>query len=363
MQLIKDIATIFPPVRRLRDSFRSVVKERDDALIENKKLNDERQNLLAERQNLLDSNSKKSVEEKKLTESWTARKNQLKERVRELELKLEENQSGTIKLDYTYDFSIRYGYEQKPNHQPLEKMFAAEHGFFENQLQELNDTADFFKTIPTVKDDSKVCEPNWNNGFLPPLDAMFICSFVVKNKPRHYLEIGSGNSTRFAAKTKAYFNLDTNLISIDPNPRVEIDSICDKVIRKPLEYVDLNEFSCLKAGDVVFFDGSHRSFQNSDVTAFFMDVLPMLPAGVIIGVHDICLPLDYPPGWEKRYYNEQYLLACYLLANPHFCKILMPAYYVSKVATSLKNKVSDLFAVSPLKKNECHGCAFWFVKN
>src|SRR5260370_7237099 len=33
--------------------------------------------------------------------------------------------------------------------------------------------------------------------------------------------------------------------------------------------------------------------------------LPMLPAGVLIHIHDIFLPFDYPPIWGWRAYNEQ----------------------------------------------------------
>lgn len=63
----------------------------------------------------------------------------------------------------------------------------------------------------------------------------------------------------------------------------------------------------------MFFDGSHRCFQNSDVTAFFLDVMPRLPSGILIGIHDILWPQDYPPGWKDRYYSEQYVLGAYLL--------------------------------------------------
>lgn len=33
---------------------------------------------------------------------------------------------------------------------------------------------------------------------------------------------------------------------------------------------------------------------NSDVTVFFIDILPRLRSGVIGHVHDITLPYDYP---------------------------------------------------------------------
>lgn len=47
--------------------------------------------------------------------------------------------------------------------------------------------------------------------------------------------------------------------------------------------------------DVVFLDGSHRVFMNNDASVFFLDGLPRLPPGVLVGVHDIFLPEDYGP--------------------------------------------------------------------
>ena len=64
--------------------------------------------------------------------------------------------------------------------------------------------------------------------------------------------------------------------------------------RIALERADLSVFEELSEGDIVFLDGSHRTFMNSDATVFFLEVLPALPAGVLVGVHDIFLPYDYP---------------------------------------------------------------------
>ena len=88
-------------------------------------------------------------------------------------------------------------------------------------------------------------------------------------------------------------NLKTTIMSIDPKPRAEIDSLCDRVMRLPLELCDLNLFRELEPGDILFFDGSHRIFANSDVTVFFIEVLPRLKPGVLVHVHDIFLPADY----------------------------------------------------------------------
>ncbi len=77
--------------------------------------------------------------------------------------------------------------------------------------------------------------------------------------------------------------------------------------------MDLALFRELQAGDVLFIDSSHRCFMNSDVTVLFLEVLPNLPPGVLVQVHDIFIPYDYPREWVERYYAEQYLLSCYLL--------------------------------------------------
>jgi hypothetical protein len=68
---------------------------------------------------------------------------------------------------------------------------------------------------------------------------------------------------------------------------------------------------------------------NSDVTMLFLDVLPRLPAGVIVQVHDITLPCDYPAQWTGRYYSEQYLLAAYLLGRGDALEIVLPCAFAS----------------------------------
>ncbi|MGU3329398.1 class I SAM-dependent methyltransferase [Methylobacterium mesophilicum] len=173
-------------------------------------------------------------------------------------------------------------------------------------------------------------DPYWRNGWFPPIDGLSLAAILVRQNPAIFLEIGSGNSTKFARKAISANNLRTKIISIDPHPRVDVDQICDKVIREGLEQSDLAIFSDLRAGDVVFMDSSHRSFMNSDVTVFFLEILPRLPSGVIYGLHDIFLPNDYANEWRGRFYNEQYLLASYLLGGADNDSILFPARYAAE---------------------------------
>ena len=171
--------------------------------------------------------------------------------------------------------------------------------------------------------------PHWNNVWLPVLDAVALYCLVAMKRPRYFVEIGSGNSTKFAARAIADHGLDTKIVSIDPQPRAEIDALCDQVLRKPLEQCSLDIFGTLSANDIVFADNSHRTYMNSDVTVFFCDILPALAGGVTVGIHDIFLPQDYPEDWIGRYYSEQYLLACYLLAETRRFDVTLPVFFAA----------------------------------
>jgi hypothetical protein len=172
-------------------------------------------------------------------------------------------------------------------------------------------------------------EPFWRNMLMFGIDGASLYCFVRRRAPRRYIEVGSGNSTLFVDRARRDGDRATEIVSLDPSPRREIDAICDRVVREPLESTDLSVFAEVQAGDVVFLDGTHRVFMNSDATVFFCEVLPELPPGVLVGIHDIHLPDDYRPEHAERYYSEQYLLAAYLLAESPWLTLELPCWYVS----------------------------------
>ena len=199
--------------------------------------------------------------------------------------------------------------------------------------------------------------PYWDNLWLGGMDATSLAYFLTTRNPARYVEIGSGMSTRWARQTIRAHGLRTEIVSIDPMPRSEVADLCDVQMRVPLELADLSVFGELEAGDVVFMDGSHRVFQNSDAVVFILDVLPRLAAGVLVAVHDVLLPSDYPPAWTRRHYSEQYLLAAYLLGGAEV-QIELPCYFAgtdSELAASWEAAwtAAGLEAVAPW------GQAFW----
>jgi hypothetical protein len=180
-------------------------------------------------------------------------------------------------------------------------------------------------------------------------------------RPRQYVEIGSGNSARFARRAIRDQCLRTQITSIDPNPRDAVECICDFCVRTPLEDVDLNFFQDLQAGDIVFFDGSHRILTNSDVAVFFLEVFPYLKPGVLVQIHDIHLPCDYPAEWSYRFYSEQYLLAALLLSKTSSFRVLLPNAFISH-DDKLKAVLEPLWKDPSMKHAEHYGGSFWITK-
>ncbi|MGC4888899.1 class I SAM-dependent methyltransferase [Micromonospora sp. DT227] len=232
-----------------------------------------------------------------------------------------------IFVDFPVSPEPRFGYG-RPDHPGISELLDRRRDAYADTLRRFLGHADRLAAVP-LHGDLDSGEPYWRNGWLPPLDALALYGFLVEHEPARYVEIGSGNSTKFARRAVRDHGLRTRITSIDPAPRASVDVLCDDVVRAPLERADLGLFDELDAGDVVFFDGSHRSFMGSDVTVFFFEVLPRLRPGVLVQVHDIMLPRDYPPQWRHRHYNEQYLLAAFLLAAPERWEIELPNAFVA----------------------------------
>ncbi|MFD5552860.1 class I SAM-dependent methyltransferase [Streptomyces sp. NPDC127068] len=187
--------------------------------------------------------------------------------------------------------------------------------------------ADHLARIP-VEGRERGSTPYWGNTWLSPLDALGLYGMLAEHQPARYLEIGSGNSTKFVRRAVTDLGLKTRVTSIDPQPRATIDHLCDEVVRVPLQDASHAVFEELEAGDIVFLDGSHRLHMGSDVMVFFFELLPRLKPGVLIQVHDIMLPGDYPESWRWRLYSEQYLLAAMLTAAPERFDVQLPNAFI-----------------------------------
>ena len=231
-------------------------------------------------------------------------------------------------LDYAPRPIPRWGYG-KPPHPQLYQMFARDREAYAQRLREFLNYTAYLLAIP-LRQPRDSGQPSWIHNWLDGLDTLALYGLVASRKPATYLEIGSGYSTKLVRRAIRDHSLPTRIVSIDPKPRAEINSLCDEVIREPLEDTDLARFDQLQAGDILFFDGSHRVFMNSDVTVFFLEVLPRLKPGVLVHIHDVELPYDYLPERAHWHYSEQYMLAASLLAGHRNYRVLLPNAYLSR---------------------------------
>ncbi len=124
-------------------------------------------------------------------------------------------------------------------------------------------------------------------------------------RPARIVEIGSGHSTRFLARAVADERCPTRITAIDPAPRATLDGLPIEVVRATVQDAGSAPFKGLAAGDIVFIDSSHILMPGTDVDLLFNGVLPTLPRGVHVHVHDVYLPDGYPADWAWRGYNEQ----------------------------------------------------------
>lgn len=260
-------------------------------------------------------------------------------------------------LEYKVNFKPRYGHGLPP-HSELYTIIDSKRDEYNVLLKKALNYKENIWTINDAKVENDPLKPTWNNGYLPGMDIIGIYTLIAELKPQKYIEIGSGNSTKVAFKAKIEQSINTKIISIDPMPRAEIDSLADLIIRKPFENIDYNILDELNENDILFVDNSHRILPNSDAMVFFLEILPKLKKGVVVHIHDIYLPYDYPQFMCDRFYSEQYGLAMYLLANRKKYEPILPNYFIYE-DKELSKQIEPIWSHKNLNGVERHGGSFW----
>jgi Methyltransferase domain len=222
------------------------------------------------------------------------------------------------------------GYFQSP-------VFDIPLGFKSSLFQEILDNLNLYQTeLANLADPSLNSSGySYDNGFFTSPDAEVLYCIIRTFMPRTVLEVGCGNSTRIIRQAILDGNLSSQLISIDPSPREDIIGLADRCHLVPVESLskqDLELFSSLETGDILFIDSSHSLKTGNDVAFLYTQVIPKLNTGVIVHIHDIFLPYDYPKTWvidEYREWNEQYLVHCMLTMNSIF-EVIWAGYFLQK---------------------------------
>ena len=190
------------------------------------------------------------------------------------------------------------------------------------------------------------------NNFFEGGDVDIYYQMIRYFKPKKIIEIGSGYSSLLALEAiknnQIKDNFASSIVCIEPYENKWLEESGAKVIREKVENVKEDLITSLKKNDILFIDSSHVIKPQGDILKIFLEILPKLEKGVLIHIHDIFTPRDYPSKWlkdENRFYNEQYLFEA-IMDNSSRYKIICSLNY-------LKNDYyNDLKRVCPyLDKN------------
>jgi hypothetical protein len=237
------------------------------------------------------------------------------------------------------------------------------------QLQHLEEFFPEFKSelnFPVDKTNVP-CEYYLNNPAYGIIDASVLHCMIRHYHPKTIIEVGSGNSTLVAARA-ALLNRDsgcsTKLISIEPYPRELLTKGfpgLDCQIPRKVEDVEISVFQQLQRNDILFIDSSHVVRTGNDVLYLYLEVLPRLNPGVIVHIHDIFFPYDYPRRWvveNHTFWTEQYLLHAFLCCNNKF-EVLFGNYFMK---SKFPDKMNCLFAAPAGYRDRHNNSSFWIRK-
>jgi hypothetical protein len=215
---------------------------------------------------------------------------------------------------------------QQPPYPAIEQLFEHETPAFVAMLDAVDRNAAALEQIASL------FEQSW----FPSLDAAVAYTIVRERKPQRIVEVGSGHSTRVLSRALGGLG---EIVAIDPAPRADIVDLPGvRVVSSTLQAVPFESFGNLQTGDALFIDSSHILMPGSDVDILLNRVLPVLPKGVLVHIHDIFLPFDYPAIWGWRAYNEQQGVAALLGAGayrPLFSSVWVERRLAARLAASV----------------------------
>jgi len=205
----------------------------------------------------------------------------------------------------------------------------------------------------------------YNNPSYGSGDGEYLYNMIRHFKPRCMIEIGSGMSTLMARNAFLQNKADDgnyqySHICIEPYEMPWLEQTGVEVMRKKVEDIDKSFFARLGANDILFIDSSHIIRPQGDVLFEYLELLPMLNAGVIVHAHDIFMPKDYPDEWiykQHLLWNEQYLLEAFLTCNDQF-KMIGAVNYLSHNYREELSAKCPVYAQQPGREPG----AFWMVK-
>lgn len=177
----------------------------------------------------------------------------------------------------------------------------------------------------------------WDNVMYGAVESEVLHAMIRRFKPNRIVELGSGFTSLIiaeACRLNAREGRTPNYACFDPFPRDFVRNGIEGMDSfEPVSAMDVRqeEFDALADGDILFVDTTHTVKVASEVNRLVLEVFPRLAPGVLIHVHDIFLPYEYPREFfqSQCFWQEQYLLQALLAENPNF-EVLLPLAALSR---------------------------------
>lgn len=193
----------------------------------------------------------------------------------------------------------------------------------------------------------------WKNPAFGRGDAILYYSMLRHLQPEIVIEIGSGYST-FLALDALEKNGKGRLTCIEPFPMDHLRDL-DRdgkltLIAERVQDVDPVLYESMSENDVLFIDSSHVCKIGSDVNYEFLELLPLLPPGSFVHVHDIFFPWEMPKSWVEDlniFWNEQYLLMAFLMYNDTWNVEISNMYVGREMAEEFSARFGELVGTEP----------------
>ncbi len=198
-------------------------------------------------------------------------------------------------------------------------------------------------------------KPYLHNGTYATPDAEIYAAMILDARPRTIVEIGAGFSTRIARRAARLLPERCSIVVIDPEPRTDVADDADTVIVRPVEEAPMTVFP---PGEryLLFIDSSHVTRAGGDIPYLYNVLLPGVPAGTMVHIHDVFLPYDYPAQYKRRLYTEQYVLHALLTHTTRY-RIVFATHWMSRQhPETMRETFGDIVG----KDDRYYGASLWF---
>jgi hypothetical protein len=159
-----------------------------------------------------------------------------------------------------------------------------------------------------------------DNEWYPSADAAVYWGMLSELQPSRVIEVGSGFSSAVALDWADATGSDVQLTFVEPNTerlrsllrRQDYERVT--LVEHQVQALEPRDLTDLAPNDILFIDSSHVVKSGSDVVYLYLQVLPQLPTGVRVHIHDIFWPFELPDEWlaQRRDWFEPYLLQALL---------------------------------------------------